>query len=620
MAGSSLDHLNHPATTGILRNRPLPDASMFFSSSYRARLRKPMWIVLLFACAAAPALAQRSNPSDDPRDHLVVPADGVSYFEMSERASALLKQEKWAEAEPLLAQLTQAYPLDGNHWAQLGSALRHQNKHVEAIAAYERAIDLLGPGLPYAGPSNYIYAIAASHAALGHTDAALQALQRMVEIDGYVQRPDLMIDSNFASLRGNPRFRAVAGKVDTSRMDRVQGWRRDIDYLAAEFRRTNPQGAPIDPEFFAQQKALKAAVPKLDDQQIVAGMGRMMATLQRGHTALWLGDPSAPSKLDYRQMPIRLYIFPEGIFITKGRQGHEDLAGAQVLKFGRIDAAEMLRRVTGMQSRASVMESLWVSPDLLIEPGVLKGLGGAERTDQAELTLKMPDGSTAVKTLGVAPPERAKLDPPPGVKAPLFLRDTRRAHWLEPVPAHDAIYAQVNSITDDPDETIDQFGLHLRNAIADKKPHNLIVDLRHNNGGNTFHYIELLRTLIAFSTVEDHKVYVLIGRDVYSAAGNLSTDIERLVKPVFVGEPTGCTGNQWGDESMFVLPYSGLTGAFAGARWQLSHPWDERRSIVPQVPVQLTAASYFRGEDPALDAIFRLIDDAAKPGVATTMR
>src|SRR5437763_13117382 len=88
---------------------------------------------------------------------------------------------------------------------------------------------------------------------------------------------------------------------------------------------------------------------------------------------------------------------------------------------------------------------------------------------------------------------------------------------------------------------------------------------------------------------------------------NLSTDLERLVRPVFVGEPTSGTGNQWGDENRFILPYSGLAGAFSGVRWQLSNPWDERRSIVPQVPVQLTAGDYFAGRDSALDAVFRLI-------------
>ena len=134
------------------------------------------------------------------------------------------------------------------------------------------------------------------------------------------------------------------------------------------------------------------------------------------------------------------------------------------------------------------------------------------------------------------------------------------------------MYAQVNSIANDDDETMEQFGLRLRQVIADAKPRNLILDIRHNNGGNSFTYPELLRTLIAFSTIQGNHTYVLIGRDVYSAAANFTTDVERLVKPIFVGEPTSGTGNQWGDESFFILPYSGLTGAFSGARWQLSTP------------------------------------------------
>ena len=565
--------------------------------------------LLVGLLAALPALAQVADKSGYTSNTLIAPADGVAYFRQASQASDLLKQEKWTEAEPLLRAITRVYPLNGSSWAQLGSALRHQNKHAEAIAAYEKASAIAGPGLPYPGPSNNVYWIAASHAALGQTDAALDALEQMVNVDAYVRRPDLMTDDNFASLRDNPRFRALAGKVDTSHMSRIAGWRRDIDYLGEELKRDNPPGAVIPDEFFARQKALKAAVPKLDDQQIVVGMGQMMSVLQRGHTGLWLGDPDAPSKLDYRQMPIRLYVFPEGVFITQGLQGNENLAGAQVLKFGAVAADEMLARVSAMASSESEMEHVWLAPELLVEPGVLKGLGGTQRTDQADLTLKMPDGSTVVKTLGVIPPpQRVPLNAPPNVAAPLFLRDTKRAHWLEAMPKRDAIYAQVNSITNDDDETMEQFGLRLRHVIADSKPHNLILDIRHNNGGNSFTYPELLRTLIAFSAVEGNHVYVLIGRRVYSAAANFTTDVERLVKPVFVGEPTSGTGNQWGDESFFILPYSGLTGAFSGARWQLSHPWDKRRSIVPQVPVQLTATAYFKGDDPALDAVFRLIE------------
>ena len=57
-------------------------------------------------------------------------------------------------------------------------------------------------------------------------------------------------------------------------------------------------------------------------------------------------------------------------------------------------------------------------------------------------------------------------------------------------------------------------------------------------------------------------------------------------------------------------------------KWDRDKPWDERRSIVPQVPVQLTASGYFAGKDPALDAVFRMIreSEAERPAEALSKR
>jgi hypothetical protein len=43
--------------------------------------------------------------------------------------------------------------------------------------------------------------------------------------------------------------------------------------------------------------------------------------------------------------------------------------------------------------------------------------------------------------------------------------------------------------------------------------------------------------------------------------------------------------------------------------------FDGRREMSPDVPVQLTAKDYFAGRDPALDAVFRLIDDGKRSAV-----
>ena len=95
-----------------------------------------------------PALAQLRDAWNDPASVLVAPADAVGYYRMTEQATAALKQEKWSDAERLLKAITRDYPIDGARWSQLGSALQHQGKHAEAIAAYETAVGILGPDCP----------------------------------------------------------------------------------------------------------------------------------------------------------------------------------------------------------------------------------------------------------------------------------------------------------------------------------------------------------------------------------------------------------------------------------------------------------------------------------------
>jgi tetratricopeptide (TPR) repeat protein len=559
--------------------------------------------VVILLLVSANLLSAERNDVFQPQ--LMSPSDGVQYYQKLKQAQQLYEKEKWAEAEPLYKELAAEYSLNGTIWGQLARVLRIQNKFADAINAYEKVINVQGPGLPFSAR----YWIAVCHAKLGHTDAALDTLQQMVFQEAELMRPELLNDPNFESLKDHPRFKEIAGKKDVSKVDRIEGWRGDIDYLGAELKRNNPANMPIPEEFFKRQQKLKEEVPQLNDWEIVAGIGHILNSLNRGHTNLWIGVPG--SKLDFRPMPVRLYIFPEGIFITEGFQGNENLAGAKVLKFGNTSAAEAFQRAKNSRSTESAMEDVWTVPYLLELPAVLKGLGMIQDADRAELTLLMPDGTTVEKTLGLMddPERKRKLNPPPRVEPPLFLRNMNEMHWFQPMAEHRAVYVQVNNIMPDKDETLPQFGLALRRAIQEHKPDNIMLDIRHNNGGNTFTYVELLRTLTAFSTVEGHTVYVLIGRNVYSAAANFCTDLERIVRPIFVGEPTSQIGNQWGDESQFVLPYSGQIGSFSGLRWQISHPWDQRHSLVPQIPVQLTAKAYFRGEDPALYAVLRLITE-----------
>ncbi|MFP5284769.1 MAG: alpha/beta fold hydrolase, partial [Thermoanaerobaculia bacterium] len=385
--------------------------------------------------------------------------------------------------------------------------------------------------------------------------------------------------------------------------------RRDVDFLYSEVKRVNPdyRDEPLPAEMTRRYEELKKNVPKLSDEEIFVGMSRMLAPLHQGHVVLWTSPPLN------RYLPVRLYAFPDGIYVIEGRGEHKDLAGSRVLAFGSVPAEEMLRRLADASSADGDMQYLW-GVSFLAETSWLKGLGsigGRASTEWVTLTVQKPGEASRTVTLATSatqPENRQdKLVAPPGVAPPLFLRDPDQMHWELALPEHDALYVQINNLVDDEDETLPEFGRRLWTVIEKGRPKNLIVDLRHNNGGNTLIYPELLRTLIAFSREPGNQVYALIGRRSYSATGNFVTDLERLADPIFAGEASSECCNLYGDATVVMLPYSKVEGELTNVKWNLSTPSDRRREMSPEVPVQLTAKAYFAGEDPAMEAVQRMI-------------
>ncbi|HEX2211522.1 MAG TPA: hypothetical protein VHG93_27800 [Longimicrobium sp.] len=562
-----------------------------------------------FALAAAALLlsraaaAQTYDPAsgESPMVLMAVPADGVAYYEAKERARALSAERRWAETEPLLERLVAEYPRDPENWTMLGRTQYRLGKFREAAVSWGRAGQLTGRDVGF--PNGYRVALAL--AAAGERDAALDTLRQMIFVERGISRRDLDEWPEFAMLKDDAEFRELIGAVDTTGWTRDEGWAYDLDMLYFETWRVNPdyRHGVMPDEVTRRYHALKRDIPRLSDEEIFVGMQRMLAPLHQGHVALW-GPPGN------RYLPVRLYAFPEGLYIIEAADS--SLAGSRVVAFGDTPAEEALRRLAEVMSVDGDMEYLW-GVSRLAQTAYLKGLGFTGSADSVPLTVQSPNGHTRTVTLATsatAPEGRQdRLVPPPNVPAPLFLRDivVTQKHWETPLPEHDALYVQVNNLVNEENETLAQFGRRLWMVIDSVRPANLILDLRHNNGGTTQLYPELLRTLVAFSRPAGRQVYVLMGRRSYSATGNFVTDLERLVDPIFVGEASSECCNLYGDAARVILPYSGTQGEVTAVKWQLSAPGDRRREMSPEVPVQLTAAAYFAGRDPAMEAVFRLI-------------
>jgi hypothetical protein len=235
-------------------------------------------------------------------------------------------------------------------------------------------------------------------------------------------------------------------------------------------------------------------------------------------------------------------------------------------------------------------------------------LGYLDTLGPVTLTLTGRDGSTREVTLEPAPPRamNERLAPPPGLAtAPRWLARAGEAYWHETLPQLDAVYLQLNQLNDaDEGPPIPAFAAAVRDALRETGARNLIVDVRHNNGGNNFLHWPLVR-LVAWHGLagEDHRTFVVTGRGTFSACQDFVNFLERATDAVFVGEPSSSKPNFAGESTSVLLPWSGVRMSISSRWWQDSYPGDERPYIPVSMPVALTVEDWWSGRDPVMDAL-----------------
>lgn len=117
-------------------------------------------------------------------------------------ADSLLKAGNAAAALPIYQQLTAEDSTNRRAWTGVGNAAYALHNDAVAARAFEHAAS---------GGSNSVamYNAGAMHARLGHTDVALDWLDKAVKA-GFPAPNLFATDSDLVSLRGNPRFQAIA--------------------------------------------------------------------------------------------------------------------------------------------------------------------------------------------------------------------------------------------------------------------------------------------------------------------------------------------------------------------------------------------------------------------------
>jgi hypothetical protein len=392
-------------------------------------------------------------------------------------------------------------------------------------------------------------------------------------------------------------------------------WREDLQFIARElpakhknlFHRLNRDA------FYNTVKEIDAKIPTLTRNQAALELERLVGLARDGHT--WT-SPLFDNKMGFHLFPLRLYVFEDGIFVRSASPAYQTLAGGKVRKIGNTPIDQAYQIVSPYMSVDNEMGVKNSAPRYLVIPEVLQALGITDSADSAVYEVEK-GGKTITAEVKAGPNDLfANRHAPDATKGwvdanadatnplPLTLKKPGERFWFEYVKETRLLFVQLNQVLNRDDKTLAQFFAEVFDFAGKNDIDKFVLDLRYNGGGNNTLIKPIIRGLIKLDKIDQPgHLFVITGRQTFSAAQNLTNELENWTNAVFVGEPTASHVNLYGDARRYELPNSKMPLFISELWWQNKHARDERKWTPPQLAAELTFADYAANIDPPMQAI-----------------
>jgi hypothetical protein len=338
------------------------------------------------------------------------------------------------------------------------------------------------------------------------------------------------------------------------------------------------------------------ALPIADRDVRAVELMRLTARLgpRNGHTTI---DPLGPHPTALNGYPLWLYEFDDGVFVVDDQSG--DLIGGELIAINGVGIDEVRRAVTPLIAHDNNSTILARRPTFVVNALVLRGLG-ISSDPTVSFRFRSQAGSIEERALE---PVRisdllARL-----ADAPLFerarqpyLRRRNEWRWTEPTDDGRAVHVGYNVTLGD----LTTFAPEVEALAASSRVRFVVLDLRHNGGGDNRTYQPLLDALERLASKK--RLAVLTSRATFSAAMQFVVDLEQNTDAVFVGEATGGSPNHYGNAVTVPLDELGLNASVATVAWTTAGASDQRLTRAPDIPVTQESTSFFGGDDPTFAA------------------
>ena len=393
-------------------------------------------------------------------------------------------------------------------------------------------------------------------------------------------------------------------------LGRDDGWRADIAALVPGMAAIHPalthgvSRADLD----GAATALSANVATATDDELMVGVLRIVAMVSAAgcdaHTGAYVwGSGTYPVD----SMPLRLWLFEnedgtDEVVVVDALPPYEDLIGARIDTIEGHPTADVMAAVDPIVPRDNAQTVRLLMPRFLLIPQVLRGL---DLADDGAISLALTPVDGPATTVDIEPVPMAEYNAwagPYGLHLPadpdvLYLSRIDDALWWEVLDDDETLYVQYNRVDALPATQVTDLAGVMDSALMAR----IVLDLRHNFGGELSELDAITPVFVDAAKRGPNRLFVLIGRNTFSAGSLLAARLERDAEATLVGEPTGGCPTIWSDPSDLPLPWSGITVGVAGDVAVGVDPSDPRLTVEPGASAILTVDEWLEGIDPGLE-------------------
>jgi hypothetical protein len=154
---------------------------------------------------------------------------------------------------------------------------------------------------------------------------------------------------------------APVARSQDSQSDRLSGWRSDIAWWLTQVRTQHYVygSKPLPSTLVNAARELSRNVPRHSDDRMLFEMQRLAALVGDGHTYT---VPFAARRFPGRVLPVRFYLFSDGLFIVDAQPGWERWIGSRLERIGTVSATQLLSRLKPAISADNPHMWRWIGP------------------------------------------------------------------------------------------------------------------------------------------------------------------------------------------------------------------------------------------------------------------